>query len=153
MHAFAQRVARTLPLDYEIIFGTSEPAPHLLIKSGKYIDIPKYSSSTFNHEWLNLAISEGLEIIIPLRKEEIIQLAESRDLFDEYGIKVAVPTLSALKSIDFLFNPGIEFIPTVIINGKVLNNNEDIVTASNESGVCLLSDSGEDLLYCCLTNE
>lgn len=151
MHAFAQRVAKTLPLSSKIIFGAAESIPQLLINSGKYIDIPNYKNPTFNHELLKLAISEDIQVIIPLKKEEIMQLAESKELFEEYGIKVAVPSLEALKTIDFFFNPGKEFIPKVVIKGRLLGEQQETISATDESGVCLFSDTGEEVLFCCLT--
>lgn len=150
MHAFAQRIAKTLPRNSNVVFGASEPIPALLINGGKYIEIPSHHLPTFNHELLKLAISEQFNLIIPLKKEEILHLAESRELFDEYGIKVAVPSLEALKAIDFFFNPGRELVPQVIINGKILGEQQDVLSISDESGICLFSDSGEDVLFCCL---
>jgi len=150
MNAFAQRVAHTLPSGYEITFGDATAIPQVLINNGKYIVIPQYNHTAFSHELLKLALHLGINVIVPLMKEEIIQLAESKALFAEYGIQVAVPTLEALKTVDFVLNPGKELSPVVILNGKLVGEDEEEITTEDLAGVCLLSDSKEDLFFCCL---
>lgn len=149
LNAFAQRVARIFPPGYEIMFGDTA-IPQVLLKNGKYVEIPKNNATTFNHELLKLALHLDIDLIIPLMKDEIIHLAESKTLFAEYGVQVAVPSLEVLKTVDFILNPGKELFPVVILNGRSVGQNEEEITTSDQSGVCLLSDSGEDILFCCL---
>ncbi|GAA4788132.1 hypothetical protein GCM10023231_15390 [Olivibacter ginsenosidimutans] len=153
MSAFAQRVARSIPEGNEIIFGDAIAIPEVLVKSGKYQVIPFYRSPTFSHELLKLALNADIEVIVPLRKEEIRSLAESKVLFEEYGIQVAVPSLEALKEVSFVANPDKVMQPVLVLRGKRFQSEKEAIALDDRSGVCLVADSGEDLFFCCLESD
>lgn len=149
-HAFAQRVARTLPPADSVVFGDSNALPEIMIKGGKYFNLPKPVSTSFSHELLSLALDNDFGVIVPLKLSEIKQLAACRDLFEEYGIQVAVPSINTLDEISFVVNPAKDFLPAVFLNGKPLSQTTDETISDKYSGVCLVSDSGEEVLLCCI---
>lgn len=150
MHAFAQRIARTFSPADSVVFGDSSALPEIMIKSGKYFNLPNATSSSFSHELLSLALDKGIDVIIPLKQNEIRQLTTCRDLFEEYGIQVTVPSIGVLSEIDFIVNPGKDFFPAVFLNGKSLSQTTAETISDKYSGVCLISDSGEEVLFCCV---
>ena len=150
MHAFAQRIARTLSPADSVVFGDSSALPEIMVKSGKYFNLPKASSASFSHELLSLALDKRVDIIIPLKQSEIRQLTACRDLFEEYGIQVAVPSIKVLNETDFIVNPAKDFFPSVFLNGKPLSQTTAETISDTYSGVCLVSDSGEEVLFCCV---
>lgn len=150
MHAFAQRVARALPPSDNIVFGDSEAFPDFLIKSGRYLNLPKTTNASYAHEMLSQALDNSFDVIVPLTQDEIKQLAVCRDLFEEYGIHVAVPSITILDEIDFIVNPTKEFLPSVFLNGNSISEPASEAISANYSGVCLVSDSGEEVLFCCV---
>jgi len=151
LHPFAQRIARTLPTEYVVTFGDAQAIPEPLLHSGKYLPLPFYTRPIFSHEMLKLALAHSFEIIVPLTQGEIIQLAESKVLFEEYGIQVAVPSKQTLSEIDFLLNPTKELQPTLVLHGRpVREQHTSLVAATDQSGICLLSDSAQEALFCCL---
>jgi len=152
LHAFAQRVARTLPTEeYAVTFGDAQAIPELMLHSGKYLSLPFYTRPTFSHEMLKLALAHSFEIIVPLMQGEIIQLAESKVLFEEYGIQVAVPLKQTHSMINFLLNPAKELQPTLVLHGKPIGEQHAApLMPTDLSGVCVLSDSAQEALFCCL---
>lgn len=75
--------------DEEIIFADSSHQEFL---------IPKYTSPSFAHELLSLALDHQIDCVFPIHKEEIELLAESKVLFSEYGIEIIIPDLIQLQS-------------------------------------------------------
>ncbi|QNL48516.1 hypothetical protein H8S90_17215 [Olivibacter sp. SDN3] len=143
---FAQRVARGLNEQFKVIFGDSKAIPKILLESGRYIDLPLTSRISFNHELLSSALDHNVDIIIPLRKREIVQLSACKDLFHEYDITLVVPAFESLKHLQFISNPGKGFIPNVLVNGESLNTEK--LSLKGYTGVC--SDTAEGVLLCCL---
>ncbi|MDM8175137.1 MULTISPECIES: hypothetical protein [Olivibacter] len=150
MSALAQKLARVFSAEDKVIFGDNVAIPDLLIAGGRYVVIPSGSSASFNHELLKVGISNESDLIIPLRKDEIVQLAACKDLFAEYGIQLAVPSHRLLEIVEFIVNPGKDLNTTVLLKGKIAGQGEPIESLENESGVCVVSDGGEELFFCCL---
>lgn len=95
-HAEAYKLERLLQVE-DVIFADSQELPHLAFSGKKFLRIPKSNSPSFSHEMLDIALNEGIEKIFPLGAEELIPLAECRQLFREYGISVMVPSVLWLK--------------------------------------------------------
>lgn len=95
-HAEAYKLERLLQLP-DVIFADYQELPHLAFSGKQYIRIPRGNSPSYAHEMLDIALNRGIERIFPLYNEELLPLAESRQLFLEYGISVLVPTVLWLK--------------------------------------------------------
>jgi hypothetical protein len=95
-HAEAYRLERILQLP-AVIFADYQELPKFPIPGRKYLKIPAGNSASYAHVMLDLALNAGIEKIFPLYAEEILPLAESRQLFAEYGISLIVPSVPWLK--------------------------------------------------------
>lgn len=57
------------------------------------------TSNSFAHQFLNYCLDHQIELVFPLRAEEIYALTESRILFEEFGIELMTPDSEILNSI------------------------------------------------------
>lgn len=96
-HAEAYKLESLLRLP-EVIFADHQELPHLAFSGRKFIKIPAGNSASYAHQILNIALNSGIEKIFPLYADEILPLAEARELFAEYGISVLVPSVLWLKA-------------------------------------------------------
>ena len=89
--AQAYKLEKEISNAHTIIFADSFDLPAAMLKSRKFIKIPDDSSVSFSHQLLTICLDLNIQQVFPLRRLEIMALAEARQLFDEYGIKVMVP--------------------------------------------------------------
>jgi hypothetical protein len=89
----AFHIARLLE-DENLIFGTIEQMPD--ITGSKFIRIPAASSPSFTHELLKICIDHQIHEIFPLMKDEIVELSSSRVLFEEFDIKIVIPSINSV---------------------------------------------------------
>ncbi|NGM64723.1 hypothetical protein [Sphingobacterium sp. SGR-19] len=139
---FAQRVGRLLSSRYEVAYASSEPFPDILLKQ-RYNRIPTGANPTFAHEILKLCLDSGYQMVLPLGKMEWRPLNEARVLLEEYGIVVLLPY--DLEDRFILENPSGSV--HVLKSGKDLLTDEQLCD-SHFSGVGMLSDSGEEPVWC-----
>jgi hypothetical protein len=95
-HAEAYKLERLLGVT-DVIFADYQELPHLSFSKKRFLKIPAGNSASYAHIMLDLALNSGIEKIFPLYAEEILPLAESRQLFEEYGISVIVPSILWLQ--------------------------------------------------------
>jgi hypothetical protein len=62
--------------------------------------IPSPSSNSFGHQFLNYCLDNQVEIVFPLRDEEIHTLSESLILFKEFEIDLILPSFKSLPDFD-----------------------------------------------------
>src|SRR5690606_12983397 len=113
MSAFVQRVAKLFPDDH-LIFADSHPIPAPLLQSGIYWAIPSPSKSSFAHEILKLCLDHNINIMVPFRKEELMPMAESKLLFEEYGIVTFLPAIDVLQKTMMAINPTTRDCPQIV---------------------------------------
>jgi hypothetical protein len=89
----AYRIARLLK-DENLVFGSIEQMPD--ITGSKFIRIPSANSPSFAHQLLKTCIDHQIHEIYPLMKDEIIELSSSTLLFEEYGIKIRIPSINSI---------------------------------------------------------
>lgn len=97
--ALAYKLEKELPFTDSVIFADSFDLPEIMIKKRKFIKIPGESSESFSHQLLSICLDMEIQAVFPLRKFELIALAEARQLFQEYGIKVMVPQKDILNNL------------------------------------------------------
>lgn len=85
--AKAQEQTRKYP-DAEIIFADSRPVPALLIKMGKYIQLPAPEASTFIHELLKSCLDHNATALVLLSEEERRTVEPQKMLFEEFNIQL-----------------------------------------------------------------
>ena len=117
-HAEAYKLERILQIS-DVVFADYQELPHLAFSGRKFLKIPAGNSASYAHMMLDLALNSGIEKIFPLYAEEILPLAESRQLFAEYGISVIVPSLFWLNEKgNIQVNSPMEWV--IIEQGKVI---------------------------------
>jgi hypothetical protein len=95
-HAEAYKLERLLQFP-DVVFADYQEMPQLAYSGKKFTKIPKGNSTSYAHEILKTALNLGVEKIFPLYADEILPLAEAKQLFEEYGILVIVPSLMWVK--------------------------------------------------------
>ena len=147
----AHRLANLLQGKYEIVFGSSEEIPGLLLNTNKYFQIPTGVNSTYAHEILKVCLDQGVEKVLPLGPMELAPLAEAKVLFEEYGIHILVPSLAVLEDISIIENPPASLPLVMVDNGElVLGTVEHQDALSKIEGLMLASDSGDEWALCCV---
>lgn len=140
--AFSQRVAKLFP-DGELFFADSSPIPAPFIKSGKHIPIPSPEKATFIHEVLKICLDLSITKLLPLKEGELMPLAKSIALFEEYGVSILVPSVESLNTISKVINPTRVNCPEIIVKQQAMHNEQNI------SGIFKKWDEGE-IILCCL---
>jgi hypothetical protein len=96
--AQAYKLQRFLNTDETIILGDSVDLPVIQIGEKKFVKLPQSNSASFAHLLLSLCLNLEIAELYPLKKAEVVALAESRQLFDEYGIRVMVPSAADINN-------------------------------------------------------
>lgn len=89
--AQAQQLKKILLLE-DAILGDYHDIPDLLVQTGKWIKTPSPKSTAFVHQMLSLCLDKQINKVYALRRSELLPLAEARQLFDEFDIKLIIPT-------------------------------------------------------------
>lgn len=134
--AQAYQLERFLGKTEDAVFADSQELPKIMLKGRKFIKISAGDSFSFSHELLTACLDLQITTIYPLRKNEILALAEARQLFDEYNIKVIVPETANISS---LFNKGIK--------GEILVCKEESDSPVNQRGVFLINTDQDFQLF------
>lgn len=89
--AQAYKLKNLLDKEATFIFADQGDVPAFVAKETLFLNIPAGDSASFAHELLSLCLDHQIDYVFPLRRNEIDALAEARQLFAEYEIKVVVP--------------------------------------------------------------
>lgn len=92
--AAAFRLARYLN-NREIVFASNEDISNITDK--RFIKIPSANSATFTHELLKMCLDLGITEVFPLNKNELIELSQSKLLFEEYNINIVCPSINFIN--------------------------------------------------------
>lgn len=95
--AQAQQLKNILSAD-DILLGDYQDMPDLLLKSGKMLRTPSPKSSAFIHQMLALCLDKQINKLYVLRRSELAPLAEARQLFDEFDIKLMIPSKDVIDN-------------------------------------------------------
>ena len=137
--AAAFRLNRMLGFD-EVIFADHLDLPLSVFKETRFLKIPEGNSSAFAHQLLKICLDNHIEMVFPLRRAELKALAESRILFEEYGIKLIVPDSNGLDQIPISNSAEKDFMilsEGMILGGQFMElthlpGNTGIFTIDNE---------------------
>ena len=118
--AQAYKLKHLLNKEATFIYADQIDMPAFIGKENLFLRIPEGNSASFAHELLTLCLDQQIDYVFPLRKNEILALAEARQLFEEYQIKVVVPAKPDL----------LNFQSSVPANGNILviYKNENLLT-------------------------
>ena len=89
--ALAHKLKRLSDRGETFIYADQIDLPEFMKKENQFVRIAAGDSPAFAHELLRLSLDLQIDYIYPLRRSEVAALAESRQLFEEYSIKVVVP--------------------------------------------------------------
>lgn len=95
----AHQLLRSLNTSDTVFFADSVDLPQIMLKDKKFLKTATGDSISYAHLLLTSCLDLQISKIYPLRKAEVIALAEARQLFDEYGIAVIVPEKSIAASL------------------------------------------------------
>lgn len=73
-----------------VYFGEQLKMP--AIPGMKFVHLPEVSSSIYINEMLKLCLDNQIFTIFPLKQAEILDLSAARQLFEEYGIRMIIPS-------------------------------------------------------------
>ncbi|WP_256009472.1 hypothetical protein [Desertivirga xinjiangensis] len=135
--AQAYKLEKEISETHNIIFADSVDLPAVMLKSRKFIKIPEVSSASFSHQLLTTCLDLDIRRVFPLRKLEIRALAEARQLFDEYGIRVMVPAQEDLDQYFGTYKTG-----TVVIKDTEQRGAQD-QTSPTDRGAFLFNTGAE----------
>jgi hypothetical protein len=122
--AQAHKLKQLLTEEATFIYADQDDLPAFMRKENKFVCIPEGSSPSFAHELLTLCLDLQIGYVYPLRREEIIALAEARQLFEEYNIKVVVPAKHIIA----------HRLPSEPINGNIIVHYNHQNLLSGEQG-------------------
>ncbi len=147
---FAQRVAKLLPARWHTFFGSADEMPEVLLGTGNYLRIPKWSSPTYAHEMLKICLDLEVDTLFPLGTGELQLLAASMQLFGEYGIDLWAPDVADLEEMVIMENPPRALPLLVLRAGIPIDDTMAEQQYGSLSGVFTLSDDGQQLALCCM---
>jgi hypothetical protein len=103
-----------------LFFGSIEEIPN--IGDTKFIKIPSAKSSSFSHELLKICLDNEINEVYPLVLDEIIELSSSRILFEEYNIKIIIPSSNYINLELLNYSFSLTNL-IVLINGVIMAGN------------------------------
>lgn len=112
----AFRLAR-LFTNKDLVFASIEQMP--AISGTKFIKIPSAKSPSFAHQLLKICLDNQIDEVYPLLKEEIKELASSIILFEEFGIKIIIPSIDYIN-LGLLNNLNLNFKLIILFNGEIV---------------------------------
>lgn len=128
--AQAQQLKNILGLK-DAILGDYHDIPDLLINTGKMVKTPSPKSTAFVHQMLAFCLDKQIDKIYPLRRAELLPLAEARQLFEEFDIILMIPTKDIIDN----------NLPHQVIGGQVvIVENGRVVEGDFLDAVTLLQD-------------
>ncbi|MBW4891310.1 hypothetical protein KXQ82_16400 [Mucilaginibacter sp. HMF5004] len=122
-----------------VLLGDYLDIPELMVKSGAMIKTPNPESPSFAHEMLTLCLDNGISMLLPLRKSELLPLAQSRQLFLEFDIQLIIPKTELINR-----HPNISDGSIVVMNrSEVIAGNREVNHPHElTDGVFSIADSG-----------
>jgi hypothetical protein len=137
--AQAYRLRSLLSNSEEVLLGDYMDIPELMVKNGSMLKTPNPDSSSFAHEMLTLCLDKGITMLLPLRKAELMPLAEARTLFLEFDIQLIIPKTELINQ-----HPNTSDGNIVVINrSEVIAGDREIAHSHDlTDGIFSVSNSG-----------
>lgn len=142
----AFRLARILNTE-DVLFASDKDMP--VMHGKRFLKIPSADSPSFTHEVLKVCLDYQIKEIYPLMRNEIIELSASRQLFEEFGIILVIPSIKWIQTRlnDLPFYSSNIFI---MMNGKVSSGEppiDDILPEDEKNGVFYWSLINDQLIF------
>ena len=128
--AHAYTVKALLETNNDIILGDHADLPQFMLQSKKLLKTPNPAGNAFAHSMLSFCLDNQITKVYPLRRAELLPLAQARQLFAEYGIYLCLPQLDIVKkSLVQAFAPATTL--AIVESAKVLAANADFEKLNN----------------------
>lgn len=85
--AQAQIAAKNYPAS-RVIFADTSSVPDVLVKAGKYIQLPALNSVSFIHELLKVCLDQEASVLVLLSDDEKALIEPQKLLFEEFNIQL-----------------------------------------------------------------
>jgi hypothetical protein len=145
--AKAYKLQRLLDQGQTYVYADQESLPGFMAGGKQFVRISSGDSPSFVHELLKVCLDLQIDVVCPLRKNEILSLSEARQLFLEYNIKLIVPSKELINR---SVSPKIKDGSIVVISDrKIIAKQGEILHVPEEidSGVFLIDSSNEQNQY------
>jgi hypothetical protein len=142
----AFQLARILNTE-DICFASDIDIP--VFPGKRFLKFPSTDCSSFIHEVLKICLDNQIVEIYPLLHDEIIEFSKSRQLFEEFDIKLVIPSM---KWIETRLNdlPCLSANLFVLIDGNVCAGNiakESILLLNEENGIFQWEFKNNQLIF------
>lgn len=118
-----------------VYFGEQLEMPP--IPGKKFIHLPEVASSSYINEMLKLCLDNQISTVLPLKRTEILALSTARQLFEEYGIDMIIPSdIYIQNSLNEWTSLGTELL--ILSDGQVIAGiipDEFSLPANENSGI------------------
>jgi len=137
--AQAYQLKGILHTEGPVLLGDHLDIPDLMVKNGTMLRTPDPKSLSFAHEMLTLCLDNGVRAVYPLRRAELLPLAEARQLFLEFDIDLILPKA---EQIDHHLEH-IEGSIVVLERSEVIGGDRDInIPNGLTDGIFKISNNG-----------
>lgn len=142
--SLAQRVGNLLKDRFAVNYATSAAVPAFM--ENRFSKIPEGFHPTFAHELLTLCLDQDMQFVLPLGRSEIQTLAETKQLFQEYGIALWCPDREELDELLVIDRPPAGADIRLFAEGKAVIG--PAASRVRLNGLFAFSDSGEQAALC-----
>jgi hypothetical protein len=138
--AQAYQIKSLLNTGESVLLGDYMDIPELMVKNGTMIKTPDPAGASFAHEMLTLCLDKGISMLFPLRKAELMPLAEARQLFLEFDIQLILPKMQVIEQHTEVIDGSI-----VILNRSEMIGGNREITAPHilTDGVFKINNKGD----------
>ncbi|RKR85444.1 hypothetical protein BDD43_5715 [Mucilaginibacter gracilis] len=95
--AQAQQLKKILGPD-DVILGDYQDIPELMVTAGRMVKTPNPRSAAFVHQMLSLCLDKQISKVYALRRDELLPLAQARQLFEEFDITLIIPSTELIDN-------------------------------------------------------
>ena len=92
----AYRLSRLIDAS-QVIFADHQELPNFSKSSNQFVKISSGKAPSFAHELLTVCLDLGVDTVFALYKDEVMALSEANVLFEEFGIKLMIPSVEWLS--------------------------------------------------------
>jgi hypothetical protein len=123
-NAKALKLLKAFP-NHFVLLGDYGDVPSILTGNYGFASFGTLNRESIAHIFLNFCITESIDCIIPLKEFELVPLAKSAVLFEEYNIQVLLPDAAIID--DFIDRDHQVFSNyAVFIDGTCIYNTAEI---------------------------
>lgn len=118
---------------HEILLADYGEVPAFSSSNYRFVSLGELNEDTIAHKILNVCLDEQVDLVIPFQAFEVVPIAKAKLLFEEFNVKVLLPTQDFLSD----YFDGNKFASktdwVVYLDGEIIfNNSDDFIAAKLE---------------------